>query len=202
MAAVFLLIRHASHELLGKTLAGRMPGVVLSAAGEREADALASRLARCDLSAVYTSPRERARQTAAPLAARADVTVRVEDGLDEIDFGDWTGRSFASLQAEPVWATWNEKRSEARPPGGETIVAVQRRVNAAIDRLRRVHDGHTVALVTHGDVIKAALAHVLRISLDDLERFAVAPASVSVIAIADGWAQVRLVNGSSYRLAD
>jgi len=86
------------------------------------------------------------------------------------------------------------RRSEARAPGGESILEAQRRVVDLITRLRVAHEGEIVALVSHGDVIKAALAHFLRISLDELERFDIAPASVSAIQVGEDWAQVKLVN--------
>ena len=191
----FLLIRHASHDLLGKALAGRAPGVRLNERGKREADHLADRLASAGIDAIYTSPRERACDTAAPLARRLNVVPRVSSNIDEIDFGDWTGRSFMDLERDPHWPVWVERRSRAQAPNGEAFWDVQRRAVLAMDRLRNEHPAQTIALFTHGDVIKATLAHYLRISLDDLERFEVAPASVSAIVTDQAWAQVTLVNG-------
>jgi broad specificity phosphatase PhoE len=191
----FLLIRHASHDLLGRALAGRAPGVRLNARGKREADQLARRLVSARIDAIYTSPRERACDTAAPLARRLNLVPRVSSNIDEIDFGDWTSRSFIDLARDPQWAVWVEQRSRAQAPNGEAFCDVQRRVVFAIDLLRDDDAAQTIALFTHGDVIKAALAYYLRISLDDLERFDVAPASVSAIVTGQAWAQVTLVNG-------
>jgi probable phosphoglycerate mutase len=191
----FLLIRHASHDLLGKALAGRAPGVHLNERGKREADHLAVRLASTAIDAIYTSPRERACETAAPLARRLNLVPHVTSHIDEIDFGDWTGRSFIDLARDPYWPVWVEQRSRAQVPKGEAFAQVQLRVVSAIDRLRDENAARTIALFTHGDIIKAALAHYLRMSLDDLERFDVAPASVSTIVTEQAWAQVRLVNG-------
>jgi broad specificity phosphatase PhoE len=192
---IFLLIRHASHDLLGKALAGRAPGIHLNALGQREAEHLALSLASAGISALYTSPSERARDTAAPVAQRLSLASRVNADIDEIDFGDWTGRSFSDLDGDPGWSMWVEQRSRARPPNGEAFADVQRRATMAMDHLRREHADQTIALFTHGDVIKAVLAHYLCMSLDDLERFDIAPASVSVIVAVNGWAQVKLVNG-------
>jgi probable phosphoglycerate mutase len=191
----FLLVRHATHDLVGKALAGRLPGVSINAVGVGEAAELATRLADARLSGIYSSPQPRARETARPLAARLGLGVEIEEGFDEIDFGQWTGRAFTALADDATWPVWVERRSLAQPPGGERFADVQRRAVAAIDRLRRAHPDKVIALFSHGDVIKAALAHVLGLSLDHLERFDIAPASVSVIAAGDGWAQVKLING-------
>lgn len=195
MATTFLLIRHAAHDWLGKGLAGRAPGVLLNAKGHSEAQGLPARLSGAGITAVYVSPRVRTRDTAAPLALHLGLTPAQEDGIDEIDFGDWTGKSFAQLSADPGWRVWVERRSLAEPPNGEPLHAAQKRVVEAIRRLRARHEGETVALVSHGDVIKAALAFYLGLSLDNLERFEIAPVSVSVLTTGAGWAQVRLING-------
>jgi probable phosphoglycerate mutase len=194
VAAALLLIRHASTDVAGKALAGRLPGVTLNEAGKREAIALAERLAECNLAAIYVSPRERARDTAAPLAARFKLPLTTCADLDEIDFGDWTGCEFQDLAGDERWRVWIERRSIAQPPNGEAFERVARRVAHAMDELAQRHDGQTIALVTHGDIIKAAVAHVLGLSLDNLERFEIAPASVSTVVIGVDWAQVRLVN--------
>ncbi|MGZ5630779.1 MAG: histidine phosphatase family protein [Burkholderiales bacterium] len=189
-------MRHASHDLLGKALAGRAPGILLNERGRAEADQLVDRFANTRVAKIYTSPRERARDTAAPLAKRLKLTPLVNHYIDEIDFGVWTGRSFAELQHDPAWPVWVQTRSVAQAPGGEAFIDVQRRVIAGLEALRTEHPADTLALLTHGDVIKAALAYFLHLSLDNLERFDIAPASVSAIAAGASWAQVQLVNGA------
>jgi probable phosphoglycerate mutase len=168
--------------------------VHLNAQGRAEAARLAERLGAVSISALYASPRERALETAAPLTARLQLKTQVLEGFDEIDFGAWSGKTFADLAREPGWDVWVDRRSEARPPGGESISEAQRRAAGAIDRLLREHDGQTVVVVSHGDVIKSVIAHCLRLSLDELERFDVAPASVSVLAAGEGWTQLKLLN--------
>jgi probable phosphoglycerate mutase len=192
----FLLIRHGAHDLLGNTLAGRTLDVGLDAQGLAQAEGLVGRLARYGIARVYVSPRRRARETIAPFVARAGVIEHTEHGIDEIDFGAWSGHAFAELEHDPEWHTWCKHRSQARPPSGERIADVQARVIAAMRRLRELHPGATLALVSHGDVIKAALAHYLHVHLDDLERFDIAPGSISVIADDGEWSQVRLVNAT------
>ena len=192
----FLLIRHGAHDLLGKALAGRTHDIGLNAQGRAQAEGLVGRLAPYGIDRVYASPRRRARETIAPFVARTRVVEHTESGIDEIDFGAWSGRAFADLERESEWHTWCSHRSRARPPSGERIADVQARVIATMRRLHGVHPAATLALVSHGDVIKAALAHYLRVELDDLERFDIAPASISVIGDESGWSQVRLVNAT------
>ena len=173
----FLFIRHASHDLLGKGLAGRGP-IPLNPQGRIEAEQLAIRLDAVRLDALYSSPRNRTLETAEPLAQRRKLPVNVLEAIDEIDFGDWTERTFTELEPDPQWPLWIQQRSAAQPPGGETIGRVQQRTTEALRLLASQHREETVALVTHGDVIKAAIAHFLGISLDHLEQFEIAPASV------------------------
>ncbi|HEX5176802.1 MAG TPA: histidine phosphatase family protein [Chthoniobacteraceae bacterium] len=189
-----LLVRHASHDLLGRILAGRAPAVLLNSEGRHEAAELATRLARLPIAAVYTSPRERAHETAAPLCEQLGLTAHSTEAFDEIDFGTWTGQAFTELESEEEWRVWIDERTRAVVPGGETIGAVQQRIFAELIRVAASHPGETIVVVSHGDVIKAALAKFLGLSLDNLERFDVAPASVSVVVIGDGWSQVRSIN--------
>jgi probable phosphoglycerate mutase len=190
----FLLIRHASHDLLGNTIAGRSPGVSLNDRGRGEAQRLTERLAQTAIAAIYTSPRDRSRETAAPLAARLGVEARINSAIDEIEFGEWTGQTFEGLKDDFEWQVWCENRTMAQPPQGEPITRVQRRITRELERLAALHPDQTVALFTHGDVIKAALARILTMSLDELERFEIAPASVSMLVQGGDWAQVRLIN--------
>ena len=176
MTATVLLVRHASHDRLGRVLCGRMGGVVLSDQGRREADALGRRLAERALAAVYSSPLERTRETAEAVAAPHGLVPEVDPDLNEVDVGDWSGRAFADLRGEPEWAAWNSARAEARAPGGEAMAEVQLRVARVLERLRERHAGQTVAVVSHGDVIKTAVAAALDLPLDGLHRFDIAPA--------------------------
>lgn len=192
----FLLVRHGAHDWLGRGVAGRMPGVVLNAQGQAQAGRLVERLRDRTMAAICSSPVERARQTAAPLAKARGMTVAIDEAFAEIDFGEWTGRTFAELEADNErWRTWCERKSVAAAPGGEAFTAVQRRVLDGLERLRRRHPADTVAVFSHGDVIKAAVASVLGLPLDHVERFEIAPASLSIVEAGEGWSRVKLVNG-------
>lgn len=160
-----------------------------------EAAALAARLSGIGIGAVLSSPLERARQTAAAIAAASGLSVETEAGLNEIDFGDWTGAIFATLEGQPEWNAWNNHRSIARCPNGETMLEAQARAVSAVMRSVMRHAGQHIVLVSHQDVLKAIVAHFLGVSLDHLERFSLDPASRSVITVfGDGGARVDGIN--------
>lgn len=191
----FVLLRHAAHDWLGRGFAGRLPGVGLNDAGRVQADRLVARLQQQAIAAIYCSPQQRTRETVAPLAAQRGLPIRIEPAFDEVDVGDWQGRSFAQLRAlGDAWTQWCERRGSATPPGGEPFAGVPARAIAGLRRLAAEHGDAQVLVVSHGDVIKAMVARCLGLSLDSLERFDVAPASVSVIVTQGEWMQLRLLN--------
>ena len=194
MTTTVFLVRHASHDRLGRVLCGRMAGVTLGEVGLSEARRVAERLSGEKLAAVYTSPLERAVATAEPIAQAAGVELRVDEALHEIDFGDWNGATFEDLESDERWAAWNRERSRARAPGGESMAEAQARVVGWAGRMAEAHPDQTIAAVSHADVIKALIAHALGLSLDDLQRFEASPASVSVIAAGDWGMKVHAVN--------
>ena len=194
MTATIFLIRHASHAHLGKFLSGRMPGIGLSPDGQGEAERLADHLRLHELAAIQSSPVQRARETAAAIAQGRGLEVEIAEPLDEIDFGDWTGCAFEALADDPDWHRWNEQRATAAPPHGETMASAQARVVGHLEALARTYAGQSVAVVTHCDIIRAALAQVLGLSLDSFHRFDVDPASVSRLAMGDWGARVLSIN--------
>lgn len=191
-----LLVRHAHHDLLGRELVGRRPGVRLSAQGRRQAALLGAALAETPLARVLSSPRERTLETAAAIAEAQGCEVEVAPSLDEVDFGDWNGRAFAELEGDPEWRRFNAMRSRAAIPGGERMLDVEARAVALIEDLARRFPGERLALVTHGDVIRASLLHYLGMALDLIHRLHVAPASVSVLSLRDSGARVLAINGA------
>jgi broad specificity phosphatase PhoE len=163
---------------------GRSPGVELSADGVAQAASLADRFRGMAIDEVLSSPVDRAQLTAAPIAAALGLTVEIDAGLDEIDFGEWTGAAFSALAGRRDWDDWNRFRSTAPCPGGETMMAAQDRAVAAVMRAsaRQVQQ---VVMVSHQEVVKAVLAHFLGVSLDHLERFSLDPASRSAVTVFD-----------------
>jgi broad specificity phosphatase PhoE len=193
----FLLIRHGAHDLLGKVLAGRMPGVSLNSVGQQQATALPERLAGCEIHALYSSPMDRCRETAAPLAQARHQEPIIDPAFHEIDFGTWTSRTFTDLHPDAEWQQWNTRRSLAQPPCGEAMATVQSRFIAGLHTLAGLHDGQTVAIFSHGDPIKSALLHFLGSPLDHMPSLEISPASLSVVHIHRDWHQVTLINSLS-----
>lgn len=178
-----LLIRHADFDLVGKTLCGRTGGISLNARGRMQAERLAQRLCRFPFNAIVCSPLDRACETARPLSALTGVEVRTSANLNEIAFGDWTGLSFDELSGIPGWNDFNYCRSCNRAPGGESLIEVQSRAVAEINRIAAEFPDGNVAVISHGDVIRAAIAYYMGIPLDLLVRFEISPASVSILEI-------------------
>lgn len=190
----FLLLRHAAHDNVGGFLAGRMPGVRLGEAGIAQARRLGERLRRERVALLYCSPRERARETADALAACGLPPPQVVEALDEVDFGAWSGSSFDKLSKDPAWRAWNERRSLARTPNGERMIDVQGRVLAALEQMARAAQNATVAVVTHADIIKAAVMYHLALRVDDWWRIDVSPASITRLVVDDNGARLVVLN--------
>lgn len=187
----FLLIRHAATDWVGRGLAGRLPGIHLSDGGRAELASLASRFAaHGPVAAVYSSPLERTRETAAALSP----TVEIRDAFIELDYGHWTGRTVADLESEEEWRQYNYFRSTRRIPGGESMLDVQSRVIGELERLRAQHREQTVAIVSHADVIRAAIVHYLGMSLDHLLRLEIGTASLSIVEVQDWGARLLALN--------
>jgi len=189
-----LLIRHALTDSVGQRLSGRMPSVPLNAEGQAQAQKLAERLAPVPLAAIYSSPLERALQTAAPLAQRHQLEPIVSEDFLEIDFGHWTNRTFQGLAGEPEFQRFNSFRSHTRIPGGELMLEAQARTVAGLGRLCAQHPGATVAVVSHADLLKAAVAYYAGIPLDLFQRLEISPASVSGLEIFEETARILFLN--------
>ena len=178
-----LLVRHGLTAKTGIILPGRAPGLHLSDQGRRQADALAQRLAKLPkVAAVYTSPVDRARETAAPIAKACRLAPRVEQGLNECDPGEWTGLPLKKVREKPEWRLVRHHPSGFRFPGGESLVEMQTRITEAVTRLINRHPGETIVAVSHADPIKAVVAQALGLHLDLFQRIVIGPASVTAIA--------------------
>jgi probable phosphomutase (TIGR03848 family) len=175
-----LLIRHGMNDwVVDKRLAGWTPEVHLNDEGQAQVTALVERLAEVPLAAIYSSPLERTMETAGPLAKAHGLEVQVRDDLGETHIGEWTGRSLESLKEEELWPVVQVYPSGARFPAGESMREVQARMVAEIDAIREAHPEQTVAVVSHSDPIKMAVAFYAGIPLDLFQRLAISPASVT-----------------------
>lgn len=193
-----VLLRHATTPTTGKRLGGRKPGFHLTPLGKEQAEAAAERLSSLPVSAIYTSPLERTRETADPVAKRHGLRPRVERGILEVDFGDWTDLPLAQLRRRALWRAIQHAPSRVTFPGGESIRSAQQRSVEATERLAQAHRDQTIVLVSHADVIKLILAHYLGMPLDVFQRLVIAPASTSVLALPEvGAAALLSMNDTS-----
>jgi probable phosphomutase (TIGR03848 family) len=202
-ATTVLLLRHGQTATTGKVLPGRAPGLHLADGGRQQAERAAARIAElARVDAVYTSPLERARETAGPVAKARGLRTRVERGLLECDFGDWTGAELSKLMKLPEWGTVQRAPSTFRFPGGESFSEMQHRMVTTIDRLRDAHPGGTVVCVSHADPIKAAVAHALGTHLDLFQRIVISTCAISVIVFTPGGPAVLAVNSTGGSLKE
>ncbi|UQR60262.1 histidine phosphatase family protein [Bradyrhizobium sp. C-145] len=182
MAKIIHLIRHGHHPLLGRTLCGRMKGVELDGLGCEE-------MARCAATVaprptlVQSSPQRRCMQSACILAARFALPVEIVPALDELDYGEWTGRSFEDLASDPRWSRWNARRSTSRPPSGESMRSLQKRVVDHLEQLRGDRNIEVVIAVSHAEPIRAALLRYSHMRLDDFLSIEIDPGSISTLRV-------------------
>jgi probable phosphoglycerate mutase len=200
---LILFVRHGVTPTTGQVLPGRAPGLHLADKGRAQAEATAERLAAWAaaaaspngatpakaakppdprIAAVYASPLERTRETAAPIAAHLGLKVKIERGLLECDFGEWTGAELKALQKLPEWTAVQRYPSGFRFPGGESFAGMNARITDTIGALCRRHPGQAVVAVSHADPIKVAVADALGTHLDLFQRIVVSPCSVTVIS--------------------
>jgi probable phosphomutase (TIGR03848 family) len=190
-----LLVRHGHTPTTGKLLPGRARGLHLSDDGKAQAEAVADRLAALPkIDAIYVSPLERTRETAAPLAKARKLRTRTERGLLELDIGDWTGWELKKAAKTEEWKAVQRRPSAFRFPGGESFLEMQSRIVDALERIRAAHPGGTVVAVSHADPIKAAAADALGTPLDLFQRIAISPCSVTAILYGDAAPMALTVN--------
>ena len=184
-----LVIRHGENEYTRTgRLAGWTKGVRLNETGRKQAQALAERLGKAPITAIYTSPLERALETAVPLAKAKGLRVKIREGLGEVCYGQWTGKSLKRLARTKLWRVVQQQPSAMQFPEGETLRAVQARAVEAIEEIARAHakDKGMVAAVSHGDVIKLIVAYYLGMPIDLFQRIVISTASVTVLRLGHG----------------
>lgn len=199
MTTTFYLLRHAAHDSIDAYLAGRAPGVTLGADGLAQAERLGARLKQEAIDSLFASPRERAQQTAAAIAsARGGMPVQTVEALDEVNFGSWCGSTFEELNKQADWRRWNAQRGMAATPAGETMLDVQQRAVGFIRHIASRADEARVALVSHAEVIRSIVGHVLGLPIDAWQRFEIAPASITSLVIGEWGGKVLTLNQNTY----
>ena len=180
-STIVLLIRHGQTPTTGQILPGRTPGLRLSERGQEQARDVASRLEGLALDAVYSSPMERAQETAAPTVARQGLQLLADANLIECDFGQWTGEKLTELNKLPEWKQVQSSPSTFRFPEGESFTEMQDRMVSAVKDIAQRHPGHVVAAFSHADTIKAAVAYFVGTPLDSFQKIHIDTASISAV---------------------
>jgi broad specificity phosphatase PhoE len=191
----FFLIRHASTDAIGRYLSGTAPGTPINDAGHEEVTTLVERLRNVRLSAVIAGPLERTQQTALPIAESHGLRVQTDPLFSEFAVGDWTLRPLNELAGHPEWQRFNTARSVTRAPKGELMLEVQQRAVVRLLELAEEHPSTSLAIVSHGDVIRAVLMYFLGMPIDLFLRLDVLPATVNVVTFDGHTPVVRQVNG-------
>ncbi len=193
---ILFLIRHGENDYLKKGIQiGNTPGIHLNERGREQAAALCESLKSLPIKTIYSSPLERAVETASPLANVLSLEIVVRPALADTDVGEWAGRKVKDLKRLPAWKQVQEKPSGFMFPGGESFVELQRRLVGAIDVIAAAHKKNDlVAIFFHADPIKLVLAHFLGLPLDNFQRLNVDTGSVSVLGIAKSGARLAALN--------
>ncbi|MDP8917223.1 MAG: histidine phosphatase family protein [Pseudomonadota bacterium] len=194
MTTTVHLVRHVPHEHQGRIHVGRMEGVRLAPRSRERLRFLTERFNGVELAAVYASPVSRAQETAHAIADPAGLEIRTRPDLNELDAGEWTGKSFDEIGLDPRARLWNDARSLARVPGGESMLEVQFRMVRWLEEARAAHPEATVVAVSHGDPIKALVLYALGASLDFYGRIEPEPGSTCTLEVGDWGAKLIRLN--------
>lgn len=178
---LLLLIRHGTNDWVHGRLAGWTPGVHLNAEGQRQAAALAERLAFLPIDAIYASPLDRTVETAQAIAGPREMPLRLVESLGEVKYGEWQGAELKELYKHELWPGVQFYPSGTRFPGGETLGEAQMRMVATLDGLRAQHPKGIIAVVSHADIIKLAIAYYVGMHMDLFQRLEISPCSVSAL---------------------
>jgi probable phosphoglycerate mutase len=193
---LLLLIRHGENDYskTGK-FAGRLPEIHLNERGQKQARELGASLAEVPLRAVFSSPLERAMETATPIAQARGLEVLQEPGLLESDVGKWQGHSVRRVALTKSWRAVQYAPSRAGHPGGETFQQIQTRIVTALDQIcARFKPRDIIACVFHADPIKLAVAHYIGLPLDHFQRLACDTGSVTLINVHEMGAHLLWLN--------
>ena len=195
---VVLLVRHGATPTTGRILPGQAAGLHLSEKGLAQAESASERIASLTKApaAVYASPLERARETAAPIARALGLRVRSAPGLLELDVGDWTEKPLSRLYKSPQWPTVQRWPGGFRFPGGESFSEMAVRAMDSVLGLVGEHPGQTIVAVSHADPIKAIVAAAAGVPLDLMQRLVISPCSISALAFTGSGPVVMCVNST------
>ena len=202
--ARIVLLRHAHSVANEKNLlAGRTAGITLSKTGKAQAEELVVRLGATKFDEVAISPLQRCRETIDPWLAAdgAKSPVVIDESVSEVDYGNWSGKTLASLRRKSQWKVVQDFPSQMIFPEGESLLEMQGRAISGFYRLNAVKGKDPRLLVSHGDVIKSIVAHCLGMHLDQFQRLVIEPASLTIIDTDSGVSRLVRFNDAKGFLA-
>ncbi len=192
---ILILARHGETDVIGKKLTGRITGIHLNANGRTQAAAIAEKLKDTRIGAIFSSPMERAVETARPLSEITGIPISPHSGLTEINFGAWQGKPYKQLQKLKLWQTVHSRPSSVTFPAGESFIAAQQRIVASLEEIASAMGEKDAAICfSHCDPIRLALAYFLNMALDDFQRLSIDPGSLSVVMFLDGKTHLGQIN--------
>jgi probable phosphomutase (TIGR03848 family) len=190
-----ILARHGETDVIGKKLTGRITGIHLNANGRKQAGMIAEALTRMTIHALFSSPLERAQETARPLSEACGVPLSPHNGLTEINFGAWQGRPYKQLEKLKLWEAVQNTPSKVTFPAGESFITAQQRMVVTLDEIFSVMgEKDTAVCFSHCDPIRLALAYYLNMALDDFQRLTIDPGSLSIIQMFKGKPRLIRIN--------
>jgi probable phosphomutase (TIGR03848 family) len=194
-----ILARHGETDVIGKRLTGRITGIHLNANGRVQANTIAEKLKGTKIGAIFSSPMERAIETARPLSEASGIPISSNSGLTEINFGAWQGRQYKQLQKLKLWGTIHTTPSTVTFPAGESFVSAQQRIVASLEEIASAMGEKDIAICfSHCDPIRLALAYFLNMALDDFQRLSVEPGSISLVTFINGKPHLGQINFTMY----
>ncbi len=192
---ILILARHGETDVIGKRLTGRITGIHINANGRRQAEAIAEKLKGIHPGAIFSSPLERAMETARPLSEAISVPISPHSGLIEVNFGAWQGRPYKQLEKLKLWKTIQTTPSRVTFPAGKSFITAQQRIVASLEEIASAMGENDMAVCfSHCDPIRLALAYFLNMALDDFQRLSVDPGSLSVISFFNGKTHLGQIN--------
>ena len=194
----FIVLRHAQSTANERgLLAGQLPGIHLSATGVDEAEAIKEALSKVKIDRVISSPLERCLQTIEPLVSAKKLKITIDHRLIEMNYGRWSGKKLKLLSLRPLWRKIQSSPSEVTFPDGESFSKMSLRVGKLLEELHRKFPKESILLITHGDICKFIATYFLTLPLNDLQKFLVKPASLSIYHYTSSKATVEVFNSSA-----
>jgi probable phosphomutase (TIGR03848 family) len=199
--AKIVLLRHA-HSTANNAgiLAGQISGISLSKDGIRQSRELVQRIGKSSFDSVRVSPMQRCEETINPWISsnfsRGLENYLLDDGLIEMNYGSWSGRKLSGLRREPLWKLIQTTPSKVKFPEGERFTAMQKRAIASVQDAVTSKKNGTHLLVSHGDVIKAIIAGLINLKLDNFQSLVIDPASITILDVDAQGARLVMFNDS------